>query len=205
MSKPNCNDIILPTVNRVIFYSPKHRSTHCEGTPLTRCLLLSVLVITGLRMAALRNAVSPDFTYSQSYLSLLSSTGCMIGVICCASIAIRAVIQRVRQHKVTRSRRSPDLHVGISAPIAVNNGDERTVSGQEDGGYHCDLEKGSNSGVDTDGEEQPSTQDAVSEDECTINAPGDEFSHVAVALINPSYVSEPRAAPEAGRNVLGPS
>lgn len=43
----------------------------------------SVLIITGLRLAALREAVSPDFTYSYSYLSLLSAAGAMTTVICC--------------------------------------------------------------------------------------------------------------------------
>lgn len=46
-------------------------------------------------MASLRKAVSPDFTYSQSYLSLLSASGCMTGIICCASPTIWAIFQRV--------------------------------------------------------------------------------------------------------------
>lgn len=42
-----------------------------------------VLIVTGLRLAALRDAVSLDFSYSQSYLSLLSAAGSMVGIICC--------------------------------------------------------------------------------------------------------------------------
>ncbi|ROV92176.1 hypothetical protein VMCG_09286 [Cytospora schulzeri] len=60
-----------------------------------------VLVVTGLRMAALRDAVSPDFTYCQSYLSLLSAAGSMAGIIYCASPALRALVVKV----VKRDRR----------------------------------------------------------------------------------------------------
>ncbi|PSR98942.1 integral membrane protein [Coniella lustricola] len=56
-----------------------------------------VLVITALRMAALRNAVSPDFSYSQSYLSLLSAAGSMTGVVCCASFSIRTCVLKVAE------------------------------------------------------------------------------------------------------------
>lgn len=51
--------------------------------------------MTGLRLGALRNAVSPDFSYSQSYLSLLSAAGSMSGIICCASMSIKAVVGQV--------------------------------------------------------------------------------------------------------------
>lgn len=51
--------------------------------------------MTGLRLGALRNAVSPDFSYSQSYLSLLSAAGSMSGIICCAAPSIKLVMGRV--------------------------------------------------------------------------------------------------------------
>lgn len=135
-------------------------------------------------MAALRNAVSPDFTYSQSYLSLLSSTGCMTGVICCASPAIRAMIQRVRQDMAMRWRPNPDFQVGTSAPTAVNNGGLWTLFVQENGEDHRDLEKGSDPGADTEGDEQHPTHDAVSGSECKITPPGDKVNDAAVALVD---------------------
>lgn len=41
--------------------------------------------------------MSPDFTYSQSYLSLLSASGCMAGIICCASPTLWGIMKRACQ------------------------------------------------------------------------------------------------------------
>ncbi|KAI7778024.1 hypothetical protein LA080_002661 [Diaporthe eres] len=146
-----------------------------------------VLIITGLRMAALRNAVSPDFTYSQSYLSLLSSAGCMTGVICCASPAIRAMVQRARQNKAMAWRPNPDLEVHVSGPTFLSTKGTRTGR-REEGQIDRDLEKGSNSGADADGDEQRSTHDADSESEGTATSRGDEVKKLVVALVDSGRV-----------------
>lgn len=140
-------------------------------------------------MAALRNAVSPDFTYSQSYLSLLSSAGCMTGVICCASPAIRAMVQRARQNKAMAWRPNPDLEVHVSGPTFLSTRGTRTGR-REDGQIDRDLEKGSNSGADADGDEQRSTHDADSESGGMITPPGDEVNDLAVALVDSGRVGE---------------
>ncbi|KAG6354447.1 hypothetical protein INS49_004464 [Diaporthe citri] len=152
-------------------------------------LLLSVLVITGLRMAALRNAVSPDFTYSQSYLSLLSSAGCMTGVICCASPAIRAMFQRVRQNKAMTWRPNIDLEVHVSGPNFLNTRGTRTER-REEGRSDRDLEKGSDSGADADGDDQRSSRDAVSESKKTFAPLSEEVNAVAVALVDSGRVGD---------------
>ena len=99
-------------------------------------------------MAALRSAVSPDFTYSQSYLSLLSSAGCMTGVICCASFAIRNMVQRIRERQALRL--SPSLEVHVSGPTARNTSRAtRTVLRQEEEEANDrDLEKDSSPRTD---------------------------------------------------------
>jgi len=44
--------------------------------------------VTGLRLKALHLATSPDFTYSKSYLGLLSAVGSMSGIILCSVPAL---------------------------------------------------------------------------------------------------------------------
>lgn len=105
-------------------------------------------------MAALRNAVSPDFTYSQSYLSLLSASGCMTGIICCASPSIWAMIKRNCHGRHFRWRdQVKALQVYVSGPTFGNTRGTRatrTQPGQEDGGDNSDVEKGSNASTDAD-------------------------------------------------------
>jgi hypothetical protein len=52
--------------------------------------------VTGLRLKALHLATSPDFTYSKSYLGLLSALGSMLGIILCSVPTLSSVI-RARQ------------------------------------------------------------------------------------------------------------
>ncbi|KAI2615379.1 hypothetical protein GGR54DRAFT_613218 [Hypoxylon sp. NC1633] len=59
-------------------------------------LLLSVgmlvTVITGLRIAALHKVNTPDFSYDQGYLGLLSTLGALIGVTCCCGVSLNAFV-----------------------------------------------------------------------------------------------------------------
>lgn len=72
-------------------------------------------------MAALRNAVSPDFTYAQSYLSLLSASGCMTGIICCSSPSLLALTKRTCHGRHLRWRhRVKALQVYVSGPTLRN-------------------------------------------------------------------------------------
>lgn len=144
-------------------------------------------------MAALRNAVSPDFTYSQSYLSLLSSAGCMTGVICCASLNIPGFVSMMKERMPWRWRRTPSLQVHASQETG-NNELVRTEPGPEKERNDHDLEKGSDSGADIDGGEQRSTHNAVS-DSGKKNTPlarntpfGDMVNEAAVALVNSGRV-----------------
>lgn len=101
-------------------------------------------------MAALRRAVSPDFTYSQSYLSLLSSTGCMTGVICCTAPSILK-LWRSRRSQEKSQDQDPSVssdrsmqahepgHIVITTEVMV------TFSEQEEGINNRDMEKASDS------------------------------------------------------------
>lgn len=72
-------------------------------------------------MAALRNAVSPDFTYAQSYLSLLSASGCMTGIICCSSPSLWFLMKRACHGRHLRWRqRVKALQVYVSGPTLRN-------------------------------------------------------------------------------------
>ncbi|KAF2826709.1 hypothetical protein CC86DRAFT_19844 [Ophiobolus disseminans] len=51
-----------------------------------------ILVVTSLRLKALQLAVSTDFTYSKSYLSLLSAAGCLLSIVLCGAIAIYRIL-----------------------------------------------------------------------------------------------------------------
>lgn len=141
-------------------------------------------------MAALRNAVSPDFTYSQSYLSLLSSAGCMTGVICCASPAIRAKVHRVRQDKAMRWRPNPGLEVYISGPTIMDTMGTRTAPGREEGRNINDLEKGFNSGADTDVDDGRSTSEAISSTEEAIAPLHEDVNKAAIAMVNSGRLRE---------------
>lgn len=139
-------------------------------------------------MAALRNAVSPDFTYSQSYLSLLSSAGCMTGVICCASLNIPGFVRIMRERMIWRWRRTPPLQAHASQETG-NNGLVRTEPGPEKEQNGHDLEKGSDSEAETDGGEQRSTHDAVIDSGKGSPppgriTPGDTVNDAAVALVD---------------------
>ncbi|KAL8953265.1 MAG: hypothetical protein Q9222_000870 [Ikaeria aurantiellina] len=50
-----------------------------------------VLIITGLRISAMRFVTAPDFTFSSGYLGLLSELGALLGIICCCVPSLRAV------------------------------------------------------------------------------------------------------------------
>lgn len=82
--------------------------------------------MTGLRLGALRDAVSPDFSYSQSYLSLLSAAGCMTGIICCASIPLWNLITRTMKCAVSRGKQEKglDIYVGNSKKRTITIGKE---------------------------------------------------------------------------------
>lgn len=73
-------------------------------------------------MAALRNAISPDFTYSQSYLSLLSASGCMSAIICCASPTLVAIMKNTCHGRHLCLRRHVKLpQLSTSRPLSLNS------------------------------------------------------------------------------------
>jgi hypothetical protein len=53
--------------------------------------------VTALRLKALHLANSADYTYSKSYLGLLSSIGCMLGVALCNIMALPAILKYVKE------------------------------------------------------------------------------------------------------------
>lgn len=53
-------------------------------------------------MRALYRAVSPDFTYSQSYLSLLSALAAMLSISMCSASAINYLFSRLNTKKTTK-------------------------------------------------------------------------------------------------------
>jgi hypothetical protein len=55
--------------------------------------LFRLLIVTALRLKALHLASSTDYTYSKSYLGLLSSIGCMLGVVLCGMISVPTVVR----------------------------------------------------------------------------------------------------------------
>ena len=57
----------------------------------------SVLIITGLRVQALRMTTSTDFTFSKGYLGLLSVLGCLLSIICCCLPSIAYIFRRLKQ------------------------------------------------------------------------------------------------------------
>lgn len=161
---------------------------------LTQLFTSSVLIVTGLRMAALRNAVSPDFTYSQSYLSLLSASGCMTGIICCASPTVWAIMQKVVHNRHLRwaTDRVRDLQVYVSGPTARGQTGTRTQLRQERGDSDRDVEKGSDSCTDTDGDGERSPQDDMTIGHTTTLPSENEVHFWAVASFDfdGSYDSE---------------
>lgn len=50
-------------------------------------------------MGALYKTVSEDFTYSQSYLSLLSAAGTMTAIVCCASPIFPQVYNKMQRRR----------------------------------------------------------------------------------------------------------
>lgn len=111
-------------------------------------------------MAALRDAISPDFTYSQSYLSLLSSAGCMTGVICCASPAIWRITTGLSEGLFRRPKRKQraDLEANAPSPAVISiisMGDQPRL---EEEGNKNDLEKGCEKRKDAIGDAERPTQ-----------------------------------------------
>ena len=52
-------------------------------------------IVTGLRIAALGRANSPDFTYDLGYLGLLSIIGALLGVITCCAQSFPKFLSRM--------------------------------------------------------------------------------------------------------------
>lgn len=52
-------------------------------------------IVTGLRIAALGRANSPDFTYDLGYLGLLSVIGALLGVITCCAQSFPKFLSRM--------------------------------------------------------------------------------------------------------------
>lgn len=103
-------------------------------------------------MASLRKAVSPDFTYSQSYLSLLSAAGCMTGIICCASPTMWAIFQRVF-HSLRPQwnlNYAKDVEAYSSEPPVRYPRAARTAVGELGAAKEFNIEEGSDSGTESE-------------------------------------------------------
>jgi hypothetical protein len=89
--------------------------------------------VTALRLKALHLAASTDYTYSKSYLGLLSSVGCMLGVVLCNAVALPAILKIVRiWSRSTVAVHNTTLENGVRLQIeftgAINvHGDEDDV------------------------------------------------------------------------------
>lgn len=134
-------------------------------------------------MAALRSAVSPDFTYSQSYLSLLSSAGCMTGVICCVAPSLPAMVRAMRENKRLWWRPSLSSQAQFLEPAVVNSVGTGAARQEEDRNDY-DLEKAANSSSDTDGVEKRLTKESLTGNQDTLPPPGDEVNVEALALVD---------------------
>ncbi|KAI8941682.1 hypothetical protein NX059_002893 [Plenodomus lindquistii] len=62
---------------------------------------LMLFIVTGLRLKALKLAASTDFTYSKSYLGLLSSVGCMLGVMICVGPIVPGMFRHLKERGIT--------------------------------------------------------------------------------------------------------
>lgn len=174
---------------------------------LTLYCFPSVIVVTGLRMASLQNAVSPDFTYSQSYLSLLSASGCMTGIICCASPSISvllrdAIVITQRWHRDRRDRATKalqNLEEGLKSRTDEDLNREEGQSKHDTARYgqgpdHTPrnvVNEGTISGTDNNNPETGNRQLEVEKHdiltdstarECPSQAAGDGFSKGAIAV-----------------------
>ncbi|KAF2029082.1 integral membrane protein [Setomelanomma holmii] len=80
-----------------------------------------VLVVTCLRLKSLQLAVSSDFTYSKSYLGLLSASGCMLSVTLCGALTIGRMLSEVRK-SIRKPAEKDDLvaHGTLSASTAAS-------------------------------------------------------------------------------------
>lgn len=144
-------------------------------------------------MAALRNAVSPDFTYSRSYLSLLSASGCMAGIICCISPSFWPILKKALNGKQLRWKRGVKaLQVYISGPLTIGTRVTRTFSELEEGRDCYDLEKCSDSETDTVEGEGRSAQEVVIGSTGRFPHSNDEVNMGAIAWVDfcPSHKNE---------------
>ena len=74
-----------------------------------------VIIITGLRIQALRMVNSRDFTYSKGYLGLLSTLGASLGIIFCCAPVVPFVYHRLRPTQ-TEIYKTPDVPPSIPVP-----------------------------------------------------------------------------------------
>lgn len=142
-------------------------------------------------MAALHNAVSPDFTYSQSYLSLLSASGCMTGIICCASPSLWAMMKRVNKGRQVQWRhRIKALRVYVSRPTGRGIRGTRATWGtwtqpvQEESKHDDDIEERSESSTGAETVERRLSWQVVHPSE-RLGVPSDnDVNDGAVALFD---------------------
>jgi hypothetical protein len=100
--------------------------------------------VTALRLKALHLASSSDYTYSKSYLGLLSSIGCMLGVMICNVVALPTILKYVKERfrgKKTLLRvpkvgdRVYNVYASQSNACSTDkspSGIERTISGMSE-------------------------------------------------------------------------
>ncbi|KAI2473859.1 hypothetical protein F4781DRAFT_6301 [Annulohypoxylon bovei var. microspora] len=55
-----------------------------------------VIIITALRIAALHRVNSPDFSYDQGYLGLLSTVGALLSIITCCVVSFNHFVRHIR-------------------------------------------------------------------------------------------------------------
>lgn len=71
------------------------------------------MIFTAMRMRALYLAVSPDFTYSQSSLSLLSTLSVMLDIVICFGPAVHILYS----HKKRQREKSRDEEIRTNANL----------------------------------------------------------------------------------------
>jgi len=85
------------------------------GGSLIDQLVNRVFIVTGLRIQALHFVDSPDFTFSNGYLGLLSVLGALLGVICCCVPSFRPILRRVFQ------KMSPDNESDVANKVVAES------------------------------------------------------------------------------------
>jgi hypothetical protein len=101
--------------------------------------------VTGLRLKALHLATSPDFTYSNSYLGLLSAIGCMLSIVLCVTPILPILFRKVKERGRT-DRNLTRYGLENSTPTSIPLGELDRENARESRVALRELQAESNSG-----------------------------------------------------------